>query len=178
MRLKKLYGLGLAVALMAPIGVLTANPASAATVLTCAKPSGTVTFTPGISPTPRIQTTTFRLPVTACHGTAGYTSGTSAGKTVGKTKTNCANFGQAATQKTPVTITWNNGKKSVASLGTTIVPGAPGSLTASVSGKISSGAFLGKTIKTKVTVTLKGNCTAAKPITQAVLKGVAPLTIS
>jgi hypothetical protein len=175
--MKKFYVFGMAIALMAP-AVAMAQPAGAATVLTCAKPSGSVSFSPGITPTAKIQTTTFSLPVKSCKGTKGITSGTSKGKTVGKTKTNCANFSKAATQKTTVTITWNNKKKSTASLATKIVPGKPGSITASVSGKISTGQFKGKTIRTKVTVTLKGKCTAAKPIKQAVLTGAAPLTIS
>src|SRR4051812_6205490 len=163
----------MAAALAAPI-IATAAPAGAAAVLTCAKPSGTVTFTPGITTTPKIQTTTFKLPIKSCKGTPGITGGTSNGKTVGKTKTNCANFGAAPTQATKVTITWSNKKTSTASLATKIVPGAPGKLTASVSGKISVGQFKGKTIKTKVTVTLKGKCTATTAIKQAVLTGAAP----
>jgi hypothetical protein len=166
----------MAIALMAP-AVAIAQPAGAATVLTCAKPSGAVTFTPGITKTAKIQTTTFKLPVKGCKGTKGVTSGTSNGKTVGKTKTNCDNFGAAATQSTKVTITWNNKKTSTASLATKIVPGKPGALTASVSGRISAGLFKGKTIKTKVTVALKGKCTATTAIKQAVLTGAAPLTI-
>ena len=176
--LKKFLGVATALALMAPVGVALAKPAAAAPVLTCAKPSGQVTFTPGVTQTPKIQTTTFSLPVKNCKGTKGFTSGTSKGKTVGKTKTGCANFGDTATQATKVTITWNNGKTSTASLSTKIVPGAPGSLTASVSGKITAGtAFKGKVIKTKVTVKLKGTCSASTSIKAAILTGVAPLTI-
>jgi hypothetical protein len=174
--LKRVMGVATALALMAPIGIAVAKPAGAVPVLKCAKPSGSVTFKPGITSTAKIQTTTFSLPIKNCTGTKGFTSGTSTGKTVGKEPTNCSNFGDAATQATKVTIKWNNGKQSTASLKTKIVPGAPGSLTASVSGKISKGAFTGKIVKTKVTVTLKGNCTST-PITKAVLKGVAALTI-
>jgi len=174
--LKKLIILSMAAALAAPI-IATAAPAGAAAVLTCAKPSGTVTFTPGITATPKIQTTTFNLPVKSCHGAAGYTSGSSKGKTVGKTKTGCANFAKAATQATAVTITWNNKKTSSASLTTKIVPGAPNKITASVSGKISKGQFKGKTITTKVTVTLKGKCGPTTSIKQAILTGAAPLVI-
>jgi len=46
-----------------------------------------------------------------------------------------------------------------------------------VSGKISAGLFVGKTIKTTVKVTLKGSCTVAKPLKSAVLTGLKPLTI-
>jgi hypothetical protein len=85
MKLKQLTGFGLAIALMAPIGVLSAQPAGAAALVTCAKPSGTITFSPGYGKTPKIQTTTFKLPIKSCTG-GGVTGGTSAGKTVGKTK--------------------------------------------------------------------------------------------
>ena len=177
--LKKFMGVATALALMAPAGIAMAKPAGAAAVLTCAKPSGQVTFTPGIGTTAKIQTTKFTLPVTGCKGTAGFTKGTSKGSTKGTKPTNCANFGDVATQATKVTITWNNGKTSTASLTTKIVPGKPGQITASVSGKITAGtAFKGKTIKTKVTVTLVGKCEGSKVIKAAKLTGAAPLTIS
>jgi len=177
--LKKYLGVATALALMTPVGVIAAKPAGAAVVLKCAKPSGSVNFKPGITPTPRIQTTSFTLPVKNCTGTAGFTKGTSSGSSKGTKKTSCATFAQAANQKTTVTITWNNGKKSTAKLGTTIVPGAPNTITAVVSGKITGGnAFVGKTIKTKVKVTIDLTCTASHPIKKATLTGIDPLTIS
>jgi hypothetical protein len=177
MKFKRFAGVGLAIAMMAPIGVLSAQPAGAAALVTCAKPSGSVTFTPGYGATPKIQTTTFKLPIKGCKG-GGVTSGTSAGKTVGKTKQSCADFAKnASNQTTNVTITWNNKKTSTAALKTAITTSGS-SLIATVSGKVSKGLFLGKLLKTKVKVTLKGTCGSdAHPLTQAVLTGLAPFTV-
>jgi hypothetical protein len=170
-------GVATALALMAPVGIAVAKPAGAAPVLTCAKPSGAVTFTPGLGTTKKIQTTKFSLPVKNCKGTAGYTSGQSVGSTKGTKPENCATFGSTPSTKTKVTITWNNGKKSIATLTTTIKI-VTGGIEATVNGKVTSGtAFVGKTVKTKVKVTLKGGCTDANPLKKALLTGLAPLTI-
>ena len=178
MKLKRVFGVGLAIAMMAPIGVLAARPASAATVLTCAKPSGKVTFVPGLGSTPKIQTTNFTLPVTACKGTPGVTSGTSKGSAKGTKPQNCTTFAQAGKTITNVTITWNNKKTSVAKLTTTVTAAASG-ITATVVGKVTKGLFLNKTVKTKVKVTLQKGaiCTDAHPLKTATLTGIAPLTI-
>jgi hypothetical protein len=178
MKFKKIAGVGLAIAMMAPIGVLAAQPAGAAAVLTCAKPSGFVTFTPGLGTTPKIQTTNFTLPVTGCKGTPGVTSGSSKGSSKGTKPQSCGTFASAGKTTTTVTITWNNKKTSTASLATTIVPGAKGVITATVSGKVSKGLFVGKTVKTKVQVKLvSGACTDKSPLKKASLTGLAPLTI-
>jgi hypothetical protein len=170
-------GVATALALMAPVGVAVAKPAGAAPIVTCAKPSGAVTFVPGLGTTKKIQTTKFNLPVKNCKGTGGVKSGTSTGSTKGTKPENCATFGSNPSGvKTKVTIKWNTGKSSVATLSTVVKP-APGGLTATVSGKITTGEFKGKTIKTKVKVTLKGACSDANPLKKAVLTGLAPLTI-
>jgi hypothetical protein len=170
-------GVATALALMAPVGIAVAKPAGAAPLVTCAKPSGFVTFTPGLSNTPTIQTTKFNLPVKNCTGKGGVKSGKSVGSTKGTKKETCATFGSSPSTKTKVTITWNNGKKSISTLTTTIKI-VSGGITATVTGKITSGtAFVGKTIKTKVKVTInKGACTTSK-LTKATLTGLAPLTI-
>jgi hypothetical protein len=174
--MKKLGVFAMAVALMAPM--LAAAPAGAAAIVTCAKPSGSVTFTPGLSLVPTKQTTSFTLPIKGCTGTGGVKSGTSTGTTKGTTKDTCATFGKASSPKTTVTIKWNTNATSTASLATVVVPGAKGVITATVSGKISKGLFVGKTIKTKVKVTLPAGSCTAKPLKKATLTGLAPLTIS
>lgn len=175
--MKKFYVFTMAIALMAPMVVMS-QPAGAALLVTCQKPSGSVTFSPGLSTVPKVQTTTFNLPVKGCTGPGKVTSGTSKGSTKGKTKDTCLSFGGSSSQTTTVTITWNNKKTSTAKLATKIVKGAPGVITATVSGKVSAGLFAGKTIKTKVKVTLpKGSCTVAKPLKKATLTGLSPLTI-
>ncbi len=165
-------------ALLVPgVALVASSPAGAAPLVTCAKPSGFVTFAPGLTMKPTIQTTKFNLPVKGCTGKGGVKSGTSTGSTKGKTKDTCLTFGGASSPKTTVNIKWNTGKISTAALATKVVPGAKGVITATVSGKISKGPFVGKTIKTKVKVTLKGACSNASPLKKAVLTGLSPLTI-
>jgi hypothetical protein len=175
---KRVLGVATALALMAPVGVITASGASAAPLVKCAKPKGSVTFKPGLGTTKKIQTTIFKLPVKNCTGKGGVKSGTSNGSAKGTKPENCATFGAAGKTVTKVTITWNTQKKSTAKLTTTVKP-ATGGLTATVNGKVTSGLFKGKTVKTKVKVTLQKGaiCTNANPLKKATLTGLAPLTI-
>jgi hypothetical protein len=175
---KRVLGVGAAIALMAPAGVITASPAGAAPIVTCKKPSGSVTFVPGLGKTPKIQTTKFNLPVKNCKGKGGVKSGSSKGSTKGTKKQNCTTFATAGKTVTNVTIKWNTGKTSTAKL-TTKVAVQGTSLVATVSGKISKGLFVGKALKTKVKVTIPktAKCTDKAPLKKATLTGLAPLTI-
>ena len=174
--MKKLGVLTIAIALMAPLAV-NAGSAGAATLVTCAKPSGSVTFIPGLGATPKLQTTTFTLPIKGCSG-GGVTSGSSKGSTKGTTKQSCGTFAAAGKTVTKVTITWNTKKTSTATLTTLVSVAGKTGITATVSGKISAGLFVGKTLKTKVKVTIPtGVCTDAKPLTKATLTGLATVTI-
>jgi len=167
----------MAIALLAQGAVLTAGPAGAATLVTCAKPSGSVTFTPGLGATPKIQTTTFTLPITGCKG-GGVLSGTSKGSAKGTTKQSCGTFAAAGKTVTKVTISWNTKTTSTATLTTIVSIAGKTGITATVSGKISAGLFVGKTLQTKVGITIPtGVCTDAKPLTKATLKGLAAVTI-
>jgi hypothetical protein len=131
---KRVMGIGVALALTAPVGVIAAGPANAAPLVTCAKPSGSVTFVPGLGTTKKIQTTKFNLPVKNCKGKGGVKSGTSKGSAKGTTKQNCATFATAGKTVTNVTIKWNTGKTSTAKL-TTKVKAQGTSLVATVSGR-------------------------------------------
>jgi len=174
--MKKLAILTMAFALMAPLA-FSAGPAGAATLVTCAKPSGSVGFTPGLGATPKLQTTTFTLPIKGCKG-GGVTSGSSKGSAKGTTKSSCGTFATAGKQITKVTITWNTKKTSTATLTTLVSISGKTGITATVSGKISAGLFVGKTLKTKVKVTIpSGSCTDAKPLKKATLTGLAAVTI-
>ena len=174
--MKKLGVLTMAIALMAPL-VFIANTAGAATLVTCAKPTGSVAFVPGLGATPKIQTTTFTLPVTGCKG-GGVTSGSSKGSAKGTTKSSCGTFAAAGKTITKVTITWNTKKTSAATLTTTVSISGKTGITATVSGRISAGLFVGKTLKTKVGITIPKNvCTDAAPLKKATLTGLAPVTI-
>jgi hypothetical protein len=174
--MKKLGVFVMAIALMAP--VLAAAPAGAAAIVTCAKPSGSVTFSPGLGATKKLQTTTFNLPIKGCKGTGGVTSGTSKGSAKGTTPQSCGTFAAAGKTVTKVTITWNTKATSSATLTTLVSVSGKTGITATVSGKISKGLFLGKTLKTKVKVTIpSGVCTDAKPLKKATLTGLAVVTI-
>jgi hypothetical protein len=177
MNFKRIMGVGFAIAMVAPVGVLSAQPAGAAALVTCSPPAGSVTFTPGLGTTPKIQTTSFKLPVKGCKG-GGVTGGSSVGSAKGTTKQNCATFAKAGKTVTNVTITWNTKKTSTAAL-TTVVSASGSSLVATVTGKVSKGLFVGKAVKTKVKVTLQKGaiCTDAHPLKTATLTGLAPFTI-
>jgi hypothetical protein len=176
--LKRVIGIGVTLALMAPVGVITAGAAGAAPLVKCAKPSGSVTFVPGLGKTPKIQTVKFNLPVKNCTGPGGVKSGKSAGSSKGTTKQNCATFATTGKTVTNVTIKWNTGKSSAAKL-TTTVKAQGNALTATVSGKVNKGLFKGKVVKTKVKVTIPktAKCTDQAPLKKATLTGLAPLTI-
>ncbi len=166
----------MAIALMAPL-VFVSGTAGAATLVTCAKPSGSVGFVPGLGATPKIQTTTFTLPIKGCKG-GGVTSGSSKGSAKGTKPSSCGTFAAAGKTVTKVTITWNTKKTSTATLTTLVSISGKTGITATVSGKISAGVFVGKTLKTKVQVTIpSGACTDAKPLKTATLTGLAPVTI-
>jgi hypothetical protein len=174
--MKKLGVFTMAIALMAPL-VFVSGTAGAATLVTCAKPSGSVTFVPGLGATPKIQTTTFTLPVTGCKG-GGVTSGSSKGSAKGTTPSSCGTFATASKTVTKVTITWNTKKTSTATLTTIVSISGKTGITATVSGRISAGLFVGKTLKTKVGITIPKNvCTDAAPLKKATLTGLAPVTI-
>jgi len=175
---KRVMGIAGVFALMAPLGVVTAGPAAAAPIVTCAKPSGSVTFVPGLGTTKRIQTTKFSLPVKNCTGKGGVKSGSSTGSTKGTTKQNCATFATTGKTVTNVTIKWNTKKTSTAKL-TTAVKAQGTAIVATVSGKITKGLFVGKILKTKVKVTIPktAKCTDKAPLKKATLTGLAPLTI-
>jgi len=179
--MKKFYAAAAALAMVVFAGAIATAPAgAAAAVVTCAKPSGFVTFTPGLSSTPAFQTTKFNLPVKGCTGSGGVKSGTSSGSSKGTKKSTCLSFATAGSQTTKVTIKWTPTSKgsSTASLATKVVPGAKGTITATVSGKITAGTFKGKTIKTEVKVVVPPGACTSKPLKKATLTGLAPLTIS
>lgn len=131
-----------AIALLAPMAVLTAGPASAAGGVTCAKPNGNIAITPGITATLTAQTVKLTMPLKGCTG--GVTSATISGTL--KAKMNIATV--AAKPITMVlTIKWNKGATSTwaAKVTTKVVSGK---FVSTVTGKISKGQFAGKTAST------------------------------
>ena len=178
--MRKLYVFGMVMALMTPLAAM-AGPAGAATpVVTCAAPSGKLPITPPLSPTPKIETIAINLPVKSCHGSGGVTSGVSSGKSVGKTKTSCSTFfSNPANTSITDTIKWTPSSKGTSTFTAGTKEKIVGkSIIATVSGKITKGAFKGKTASTQVKVTIVGKCTAKSPDKQITLTGTKAFTIS
>jgi hypothetical protein len=176
MRLKKLYGLGLAVALMAPVGVLTANPAAAAGGTKCTGQTGSATIKPGLGTTKKDQTITATTTITKCTG-GGVKSGKGT-STVKVKKGDCAGLAKTGTKMTLTeTIKWNTGATSKLS-GTSTTGPKVGQATIKM--KVTSGPFKNLTATTTVSFAPApggGSCTDASPLKKLTVKGVKPLVI-
>jgi hypothetical protein len=174
MHLKKLYGLGLAVALMAPVGVLTANPAAAAGGTKCTTQTGKATVTPGLGETPKDQTIKATTSIGKCTG-GGVKSGKGT-STVKVKKGDCAGLAETGTKMTLTeTIKWNTGKTSKLS-GTSKTGPKVGQATINM--KVTSGPFKGLKATTVVSfVPDGGGCTDANPLKKLKIKGVKPFVI-
>ena len=142
----------MAIALLAPMAVLTAGPAGAAGGTTCGKPSGTITITPGLTGTPTVQTISVVLPVKACKG-GGVTGGTSKGS-IKTGKISISTFASGAPVTLNDTITWNNHKTSTFAASATTKISSKGVITSTVKGKVSTGLFVGSSVSTVVNVKL------------------------
>jgi hypothetical protein len=178
MKLKRVFGVGIAIALMTPIGVLAAQPAGAAPIVTCAKPSGKLPLSPPLDSTKKqIITIKINLPIKGCKG-GGVTSGISTGQSKTSKPVNCAEFlSNPSNTSLTTTITWNTKKTSVYKATTTskVVNGA---IVATLTGKITKGIFLGKKVATTVKVTFDGNCSPGHPMKAIIITGQKPFTIT
>jgi hypothetical protein len=150
--MRKVYVFTIAVALVAPIAVLAAGPASAASGTTCGKPSGTITISPGLTSTPTPQTITVVLPVKACTG-----GGVTGGASKGSLKTAAISIATFASGK-PVTlndtITWNTKATTTFSASATTKISSKGAITSTIKGKVTKGLFVGGTVTATVAVKL------------------------
>jgi hypothetical protein len=163
--MRKTFGFLCAAALMVPIGVITASPASAAGGTTCSKATGTAYFKP---PLPKLGSTkTVKSKLSASGTVTGCTGGGVKGghftfaQTSTPTAGNCQTLVTVKKSDPPtvgtLTMTWNTGKKSTAK-GFKIKQ--TDTTTATTTGKITSGLFAGKTISGTVTFTPeKDGCT-------------------
>jgi hypothetical protein len=164
--MRKTFGVFCAVAMMLPIGIIAAAPAGAVTVTQCGVAKGTAYFKP---PLPKLGSSTkvkSKLTstgtVSLCKG-GGVTKGTTKfSQTSASTGANCTTLVQPkATDKPTVgvlTTTWNTGKVSTAK--STAIKQTDATH-ATITGKITSGLFLGKTVKGTVEFTPEsGGCTS------------------
>ena len=142
--------------MVAPTGLIAVAPAGAAAVLTCKPPSGSVTFTPGLGhdgedPDDHVQPADQGL---QGHGRRHerYVEGLGQGHDEVRT----AHVSPRRATKTTVTITWNNKKTSIVDAERPRSSRAPRACSRRpCPGKITKGLFVGKTLKTKVKVTLR-----------------------
>jgi len=169
----KAAGFLLTAAILLPVG-LVASPASAAAGTTCAPPSGTITASPGITATPKVQTITINLPITGCKA-GGVTGGTFTGS-LKTTPISLGNFAKtAASLKLTSTIKWKpTGTSTLVATSVTKIVGK--SIVSTVTGKISKGTFANLTFKSVQTVTLGPLVGGA--VKNLTIKGTTPITIS
>ena len=170
--MRKTLGLLCAVAMMLPIGVLTAGPAAAAPIITCLHAKGTFKFTPPLPATGGVKSTlTSNGTVTGCTGKGGASGKTSFKSNPPTTKSTCSTLAHptAAGTKGTLVIHWVNGKVSTSK---GFVIKQQSNLTdATTTGKITSGAFVGKLIKGVVTFKLSSPACPAKGGTYTNKKG-------
>ena len=171
--MKTLVRFTMAIALLVPLGVMTAGPAGAAGGTTCKPASGTVKLSPGLTTTAKVQTITINLPVSGCVG-GGVTSGVFKGSL----KTTAISIKTFAAGGPPLklaaTITWNT--KATSTLAATSTTKIGKTITSTVNGKITKGLFANLTFKSAQTVTL-GKPGAGGAITTLAIKGTGAVTI-
>jgi hypothetical protein len=171
--MKSFIRITMAIAVLAPLAVLTAAPAGAAALVTCSTQTGSATIKPGITPKATNVTISVKETLSKCSG-SGITSGTETASFVNKAAT-CAGLAKKGTKTGPFTgkITWSNKKTSTVSLTT-----VSNVLQATATGKVTAGLFVGKKVATTITYGLsKGNCTST-PLTALTIKGTKPFVIS
>ena len=176
--MRKVLGLFAAVALMLPVGVISAGSAGAAnTVLPkCKTLTGTQTYKPGLPPVSSNKlvkpVTTTNAQIKGCVG-GGITSGKSSGSLKATTGTNCkkliADTGKPG-KPTPAKITWSNGQTSTVSNTITVTGSTPTALKAKLVTKYTGGLGKGKTVTAQILATPnKGYCTSA-PLNKVTFK--------
>ena len=150
--MKRICLFTMAVALLMPMAVLSAGPAGAAGGTTCAKPTGTITISPGLTTTPTVQTISVVLPVKACKG-GGVTSGTSKGS-IKTAKISISTFASGAAVTLNDTITWNNHKTTTFSAKAATKIASNNKITSTITGSVTKGLFVGLHVSATVNVTL------------------------
>jgi hypothetical protein len=177
-RLVKRGSVLLAAAAVATSGlaVVIAAPAGAATVQSCKSLKGTATLTPGLSTTPKTQTITSKANATSClplKATGGSGVLTATAKIPNGSCQGLASGGQ--TIKLPATFKWKNGKSSKAALVAKTGTGSTATV-ANITGKVTSGLFVGKKVKTTITFKVKSgeNCTSV-PVRHLTISNTKPL---
>ena len=161
------------------VTAITAAPAMAAPLQSCATVTGTATFSPGLGNTPADNTITAKGAESKCTPLAA-TDG--AGSLTASIKVKAGSCAALATGKQKLTgtavSTWKNKKTSKYSLTFTTGTGATAT-TATISGTVTSGLFVGKKLTgaVKFTIVGKPNCTTS-PVKSVTFKQTKPFVIA
>jgi len=150
--MRKICLFTMAVGLLFPMVALTAGPASAAAGTTCAKPTGSITISPGLTTTLTPQTISIALPIKGCVG-GGVTAGTSKGS-IKTPPIDLSNLASGKPLTLNATITWNNKQTTTFSASAAAKVGAGNKISALVKGKVTKGLFVGGTVSVNVAVKL------------------------
>jgi hypothetical protein len=166
----------LAVALLLPIGVVSAGPVGAAGGTSCKTSIGKATIAPGLSLTAHAQTITAISTLSGCSG--GGVTGGSAKATLKLPTTDCTGLAKGGAKETLTeTITWNT-KKTTTFTGATISGTAAKVLQATLTAKVTAGLFKGSKASTTIAYSVnKGSCSKTSAITGLAIKGLTPLVI-
>jgi hypothetical protein len=166
------------VTLVAPAAlVATELPAAAVPVQSCAHVSGTATFSPGLSSTPRDNTVRAKGTETSCTPSATTGGSGSITATIVVKQGSCAKLGAGnQTLNGQGRTVWKNTKSSFYKF--TIHTGTGSNITlATLSGGVTSGLFAGKHFQGQIRFkVVTGDC-AATPVTKVSFTNTKPFTI-
>lgn len=144
--MRKIVGTFFVIAMLLPLGVLSAAPAGAATGTTCKSFSGTGMFSPTV---PKLTSTTKVKTVLRASGPVSGCSGSVSGGTIKFVSSlsaaeNCKTLGVPPTApiKGTETITWNDGSSSTIAFKLAEIPGNPVT-TQALTGTVTGGVFKG-----------------------------------
>jgi hypothetical protein len=162
------------------IGALGVAEVGAVSGLSCTIPQVKVAVSPGLSNIPTANTIAFKVPLKACKGTPGVTSGTAKGTIVSAKKGTCASLPTAGPFKVTATVKWSNAKTSTWT-GTATMKVAGGKITSVIAGAVTKGLFSKQLVSTTVSVSLDptgGSCTQANPMKRLIVKGTKPFVLN
>jgi hypothetical protein len=181
MRMTKTVGRLAALATLAVgLGAVSAAPSGAAApVQTCTKVTGSATFTPGLTNTPRNNTVNAKGTQSGCTPTAA-TGGSGALSAVIKVPLgSCAKLaGGNQTLSGTARTTWKNGKVTTYNL--TFKTGTGANLTvATITGRVSGGLFVNHPVRGQIKFTVQGkpNCTSV-PVKNITFVNTKPFVIA
>jgi hypothetical protein len=177
-RLSAVFALAIAAAPLTAISVAPSAGAATPPKQVCKKVAGTATFTPGLVNTPRDNTVKAKGNMTGCTPAAKTGGSGVLTATIKVVKGSCLKLATGnQTIKGNATTTWKNKKVSKYSLTLKTGSGA-NATTANITGKVTSGLFVGRPVTGQVKFKVSGtpNCTT-KPVKAATFTSSKPFVI-